>query len=291
MTLDPTLILEVILNGVLLGGILALAAIGLSLVLGVTGVLNIMHGQFLVLAGTLSYLIHLALKLNPIILFIIIPPLFFLIGISLERSLIRPLVSRTQSTPLLPSILVTFGLALIVQDVLTFAVGDVAKGIPTHFPPLKFQGLQLPMPKLLSLFSVLTATLSLWFFLVHTSTGNAARAIIQDREGAMLCGIDIPRISMLIFGIGAALAGLAGVYYSIIYTVQASMGIKLTMIALILIALGGVGNILGTLVSGIIVGVTHTVVELLLGAAWSLPVVLLLFIAALLARPRGVLSE
>jgi branched-chain amino acid transport system permease protein len=154
-------------------------------------------------------------------------------------------------------------------------------------PTVQVAGLTISSVRLLFLGIILALTAAMHLFLKRTFLGRAIRAVIQNREGAMLVGVNIPRISTVTFGMGTALTAVAGTLYVVLLPVDPYMGISLTMRYLAIIVLGGVGSLVGALSGSMILGVAETVVGYYLGAEWSLTVAFFLLVAILLARPRG----
>lgn len=275
------------LNGVLIGGIYSLMAIGLSLIFGVSRVLNIAHGEFIMLGGLTAALIVSMTGLNPFLLIFLIVLLFTAVGFVFELTFIKPLLNRPHHVLLISSILVTFGLALVFEDTAGFLWGTYAKGIPYPLPPVELGGIIIPSVRLIVLVTVVAITVSLWFFLKNTYVGMASRAVMMDREGAILTGVNISWISMVTFGIGGALASVAGVFYAMLLSVEPYMGLPLTLTCLCIIVLGGVGSMLGTLIAGLIIGLAEVMVTYFFGLEWAPTVSILILIVVLMIRPKG----
>jgi branched-chain amino acid transport system permease protein len=289
--MDVGLAVELILDGVLLGGIYSFMALGLSLIFGVSGILNITHGEFLMVGGFMSYLIFTSLGVNPLLLIAIIPPFFGAIGLFFERLFVKPISARPHHELLVSSILITFGLALIFEDVASFLGGGVPKGIAFSMPPINIADMRISAIRLIALAMVIALVGMLWVYLKKTYMGKASRAIIQDREGAILMGVNTSKVSMITFGIGTALAAAAGIFFAILFSVHSTMGLPLTLLSLCIIVMGGVGNIPGTLISGIIIGVLEVVIGFTYGLRWSPAVSILILILVLLVRPEGLLRR
>ncbi|MFQ6080447.1 MAG: branched-chain amino acid ABC transporter permease [Candidatus Bathyarchaeia archaeon] len=285
--MDIGLAVEIVLNGLLLGGIYSFMALGLSLIFGVSGILNITHGEFLMFGGLASYLVFTSLRINPFLLMVIIPPIFLAIGFLFEILFVRPISARPHHALLVSSILVTFGLALIFEDVTAFLGGGVPKGIAFSVPPIIIANIRMSSIRLIALVTVTALVGMLWVYLKKTYIGKASRAIIQDREGAILMGVNISKISMITFGIGTALAAMSGIFFAMLLSVYSAMGLPLTLICLCIIILGGVGNIVGTLISGIMVGIFEVLVGFTWGLSWSPAVPILILILVLMVRPEG----
>jgi branched-chain amino acid transport system permease protein len=279
-------LVQVLIGGVLQGGIYALGAFGLSIIFGVLHILNVAHGDVLMLGGLLTYWLASAKGLSPFASLLIVLPLFFLVGVAFQWTLIRPIAAKSAHDFLIASILVTLGVSLAVTDI-TAAFMGLPVSVTFPMPTLQVAGLTFSTVRLLFLGIILGLTAAVHLFLQRTFLGRGMRAVIEDREGALLVGIDIPRVSTLTFGAGTALTAVAGVLYVVLLPVDPHMGIPLTMRYLAIIVLGGVGHLVGALAGSMILGLAESVVGFTLGAEWSLTVAFFLLVLILLVRPRG----
>lgn len=275
----------------LLGGIYAIAAFGLAICFGVLSVLNVAHGDFLMLAAMASYGIFAIWGLNPFTHIIIILPLFFTLGMLVEALLIRPIAGKPHHQMLVSSILITLGISLVAQDVMAFFWGQPYTSIPFSLPSLKIGGVIIPSIRLLILGVVSVIAICLQFYLKRSFLGRAIRAVTQNREGAMVVGVNLDRVSMLAFGLGISLAAMAGIFYVVLYSVTPSIGIPLTVRYLCVIVLGGLGSLVGVLLSGLILGLVEVTAGYTIGPQWAPTVAFFLLILILLIRPRGLLGE
>jgi branched-chain amino acid transport system permease protein len=282
-----TSLIQVLIGGLLQGGMYALGAFGLSLVFGVLGILNVTHGDFLMLGGLLCYGAYVALGLDPLVALAVVIPVFFGVGCLFERVLIQPLLSKSQHELLMGSILVTLGAALAIEDLVPFVWTQSFSGIPYTVPSLVIGGVVIPTLRLVILLGIVTLTLVLHVFLHRTSVGIALRAMTDNRQGAMLVGIDLPRLSMLAFGIGTALVATAGVAHVILYSITPTMGIPLTLKYLTIVVLGGLGSLLGSVFGGMVLGLSEALTSLYIGPEWAPTVAFLVLIVVLVTRPQG----
>ena len=279
-------LVQILIGGILQGGIYALGAFGLSLIFGVLHILNVAHGDVLMLGGLLTYWLVSAKGLSPFQALVIILPLFFVVGIVFQWLLIRPIASKSPHDFLIASILVTLGVSLAVGDLTAASMGQPVS-VTFPMPTVQVGGLTFSTVRLLFLGIILVLTAGVHLFLQRTFLGRGMRAVIQDREGALLVGVNIPRLSTLTFGVGTALTAVAGVLYVVLLPVDPHMGIPLTMRYLAIVVLGGVGNLVGALAGSMILGLAETLVGFTLGAEWSLTVAFFLLVLMLLVRPRG----
>lgn len=289
--LDPSVLVQLLLGGLLLGGVYALTALGLSLIFGVSRVLNLAHGDFLMLGGLLAFVLYSSFELSPFLSLVVLLPLFLGMGAVFERVFIRPIADKSFHERLIASTLVTLGVSLAVSDTTSFFWGTYVKGVSVSMPTLEVLGVFIPILRLLTLGIIVALTVGLHQFLARTYPGRAIRALAQNRQGALLVGIDASRISMLSFGMGLALAGLAGVFYLVLFTISPFIGIPLVLKALTVIVLGGMGSLVGALWGGIILGVGETFTGFWLGDKWSPTVSIILLLAVLVVRPRGLFGQ
>jgi branched-chain amino acid transport system permease protein len=280
-------LIQVLIGGLLQGGMYALGAFGLSLVFGVLGILNVAHGDFLMLGGLLCYGAYVALGLDPVVALTIVIPVFFGVGCLFERILIQPLLSKSHHELLMGSILVTLGAALAIEDLVPFVWTQSFSGIPYTLPSLVIGDVVIPTLRLAILLGIVTLTLVLHVFLRRTSVGIALRAMTENRQGAMLVGINLPRLSMLAFGIGTALVATAGVAHVTLYSITPTMGIPLTLKYLTIVVLGGLGSLLGSVLGGMVLGLSEALTSLYIGPEWAPTVAFLVLIVVLVTRPQG----
>jgi branched-chain amino acid transport system permease protein len=288
---DASILAQLTVSGLLLGGIYALAALGFSLIFGVIGVLNISHGDFIMLGGLGAFWLFTLLGFNPLLSLIVLAPVFFAVGFLFERSLIRPVIRKSPTELLIASILVTFGASLIIEDLTAFTWGAYSKGVSFFLPSLSVLGVEIPSVRLLFLIIVVAITAVLVTFTRRSYVGKAIRAITQDREAAEMMGINLPRVSQLTFGIGTALAALAGVLFVSITTITPYMGIPITIKLLAIIVLGGIASLAGPLIGGLVLGLAEILTAAFVGPEWAPAVALAILIAILLVKPEGLLGS
>lgn len=282
---------QLLVNGVLLGGIYALAAFGLALIFGVSNVLNLAHGEFLMLGALISYLLFASLGLNPILLGILLLPLFLVVGCLFEKGLIRRIGEKAATEQITASVLITLGAALTIEDLSAFLWGPTVKGISYSLAPLTLGKVVISSLRLLILGVIVLLTVAITLLIKHTYFGKALRALTQNRKGALLTGVNIPKITMLTFGLGISLAALAGLFYVILFEVSPFIGIPLTMKYLSIIVLGGLGSLYGALLGGMIIGLSEAFTGFYIGAHWAATVAFFILIAILLIRPQGLFGR
>ena len=277
---------QTLVYGVLVGALYGLAAVGLSLVFGVTDFLNVAHGEFLMLGGYASFWLFNLLGVDPFASIPLSIIFLLLIGFILYRVLFVRMVKLPTEDKIRNTLLVGFGLGLILQNVaqrlwtadirsITPAyVGKVFEVLDVRFPIVRVAGLVISF----------VALIGLQLFLRRTYTGKAIRATVEDWEAATMMGINVYRVYLLSFVMGAALAGVAGTLVGVGYSLEPAMGMHWTLTSMIVMVLGGFGSITGTFVGGIILGVTESVASIIIGSNYRQVVGLVIFILVLIVR-------
>ena len=285
-------ILNVVIDGLLMGGIYALIAMGLSLQYGVARVFNISHGEFIMLGAFATWLLYTAFGINPLVSLAIVGPIVFIIGFLLHRTLFTSLRIRSASPAAYEgsSLLASFGLLFIIQYIALAIWGNALKGYTYLSVPVNIGGALFAANRMVTLAFAVGIGLVFYFFLARTHLGKATRAAAQDPATAGLMGVNINLVLALCFGFGALMAGIAGSLLSMCFPVYATMGLQYTIIAIVVVVLGGLGSIPGSFLGGFIIG--------LIGSAMSywqpglaVAAYYLLFIILLLVRPAGILGK
>jgi branched-chain amino acid transport system permease protein len=287
------LLLDIVLSGLVLGGMYALVSMGLTLQYGVARIMNLAYGEFLIGAAFLAFWLYTDLKVSPLAGLILAVPLAFAANWAIYRWLLVPLVDRARSRGQLEvdSILATFGLLFIVQGIALVVFGGQYYSYGYLSVPVSILGTTLSLNRLLALlFAALIGGLLYWG-LTRTRTGTAIRAIAVNPTAAHLVAVDVRTASAFTFALGGALVAAGGVLVSMFLTFNASMGVVFTMKALIVVIVGGVGNVLGALAVGLLLGVIETGVARLLDPGLTLAATYALFMLALLLRPQGLFGS
>jgi len=285
-------ILDVVIAGLLLGGLYALIAMGLSLQYGVARVLNISHGEFIMLGALITWFLYKAFGVNPLVSLAICGPVTFIIGFLLYRTLFTRL--RTSSVSIGAyegsSMLASFGLLFIIQNVALIVWGSEIKGYTYLAFPVNVGGALFAANRLVALAFAVFIGLVFYLFLVRTRLGKAIRAAAQDAATAGLMGVNINQVLALCFGFGALMAGFAGLLISMCYPVHAAMGLEYTIITIIVVVLGGLGSIPGSFIGGFILGLIGSIVTYL-EPGLSLAAYYVIFMLLLLVKPTGILGK
>jgi len=283
--------LQVVVGGILLGGIYGFAAFGLSITFGVLNILNLAHGDFLMLGSLVGYSIFLSFGINPFIIAIIIIPLFVVIGVGFYLLLLKPISGKPPNQLLVASVLITLGASIVIEDLTSFFWAHPITGIDYSLPSLALYGLVISETRLFILLFLLILAVSIQLYLQKTYMGKSIRAITQCRGGAKLIGIPISRISALTFGLGVAIAASAGVFYITLFTVTPVIGIPLTVKYMCIVVLGGLGSLTGSVIGGIVLGIAESLTAYWFGAEWSPAVSFILLISILTIKPEGLLGR
>jgi len=288
-----TLLAQSLAFGILVGGLYGLAAVGLSLVFGVTKFLNVAHGELLMLGGYAGFWLFTLWGMDPFLSLPIVVACLVLMGLVLYKLLFSRMVKLSEENKIKNTLLVGFGLSLIFQNLALRLWTADDRGITTSYSGQAFTvlGVRFPMVRVASLGIALICLLALHLFLHRTYTGKAIRATVQDWEAATLMGIDIHKVYLLSFVLGAALAGVAGALVSVGYSIQPTMGLEWTLIALVVMVLGGLSSIPGTLVGGLVLGVTQSLTSYWIGGTYREIVALFLFLVVLVVRPQGLFGS
>jgi branched-chain amino acid transport system permease protein len=285
-------ILDVVIAGLLLGGLYALIAMGLSLQYGVARVLNVSHGEFIMIGGLITWTLTTQRGVNPLAALAIVGPLTFVIGYVLHRTIFRRLASTAETVGVFEgnSMLASFGLMFIIQNLALVIWGPEIRGYSFLAQPVNIGGALFGANRLLTLTFAGVIGLAFYIYLARTRTGKAIRAAAQDRGAAALMGININYVLALCFALGAAMAGVAGVLISMAYPVNAVMGFEYTTIAIIVVVLGGLGSIPGSFIGGFLLGLVGSVVTYF-EPALALAAYYAIFVVLLLVRPTGIMGK
>lgn len=279
--------------GLLVGGLYGLGAVGLSLAFGVLRMLNVAHGELIMLGGYVSVWLFILGRIDPFLSVLAAAPILFFIGAALFQGLFRHLVRTDETHKIKNSILIGFGLTLVLQTLAILAWEADERAVTPAYAGkvLALGSVVVPLSRLGALALAFLLLLGLHLFLTRSRRGTAIRATAEDEEAAALVGIPIDRVYMTAFALASALAGIAGVLVSVSDAISPAIGLHWTLKALIVIVLGGMGNILGTFVAGLFLGVVESMSGFLLGNAYREVVGLALFLLVLSARPQGLFSR
>ena len=277
------LFLQALINGILLGGFYALMGMGQNIIFGVMKIVNFCHGEMLMVGMYLTFLLYTFVVIDPYLALPLVALMMFGFGALIQHTLITPSLKTKSFTNLL---FLTVGLGLLLSNGALVLFGSDYKSIRTSYSQTTLQlGLvSIALPKLISFCVLIVVTIVLFIFLKNTTTGKQIRAVSQNPVGAEVCGINVKRIYLLTYGLGIALAGMAGClltqFYSIFPTAGAGFGFR----ALIVVVVGGLGSIPGAFFAGILLGLLEQMSALFISPSYSDMIVFITFIVILVAR-------
>jgi branched-chain amino acid transport system permease protein len=285
-------VLDIVIGGLLIGGIYGLIAMGLSLQYGVARVLNIAHGEFIMLGAFATLILYTSFGINPLLCLVIVGPLILIIGYILHSTMFRSLMKSSPSLDAFEgnSIFATFGLLYVIQNIAIIVWGSVSRAYSYLAFPVNLGGAVFPANRLVTLGFAVGIGVAFYIFLARTRLGKAIRAAAQDPKTAEIMGVNINRVLAICFGLGALLAGFAGVLLSMCFPISATMGLQYTVIAIIVVVLGGLGSIPGSFIGGFILGIVGYTVTYF-EPSLTLAAFYFIFILLLFLRPKGIMGK
>lgn len=285
-----SILLQAIVNGILIGSVYGLIAIGLTIIFGVMRVINLIHGDLIMLGMYLAYWFVTMVGGGEIPPLLIALPVFFLIGCIIFKSLVSPVAKAGGE---MGTLLITAGLSLAITNFVQLIWKADYRSTPAQLviTSYSFAGISVSSALLFAFFTsaVLVAVLSI--FLMFTETGRAIRATAQDQEAAMFMGVNIEKMMLVAFGIGVAMAGTAGVLLTPIFYVYPYVGFVYIVKAFVVVVLGGMGSIVGAALGGILLGVTEQLGTLFIAAGYKDAFGLIIFVVVLLFKPSGLFGR
>jgi branched-chain amino acid transport system permease protein len=279
-------ILQILLNGIVLGTLYACIAIGFSLVWGVLNVINMLHGSFIILGGYLTYFAWHHLGIHPILALPFVAALLFALGYVLQYVFINKVVSA----PVLTTLTLTFGLDMILYNVMTVFFTATPRRVTLDFGSVDILGVVMPVDRLIGMALALLMTAALYVVLRGSRIGRAIVAVRMDRQAAELMGIRVNQIYAITFGIGALMAGAAGAIFAMVFPVTTNLTGAFLGKAFVICVMGGLGSVPGALVGGIALGIVESFSGFILGPQHALTVGFVLMLILLLVRPTGLVG-
>jgi branched-chain amino acid transport system permease protein len=280
---------QLLVSGVLLGGIYAIMAIGLTLIFGVLKVVNFAHGEFLMFAMYLAWVFVSASGTNSYAAIPLVVLALFVFGALVYRLIIKPAVNK----PHLVVVFATMGLSIVMQNLALVLMTADLRDVPPLFggTPLHFGHLYLRAELLIGFAVSVVTTAALMVFVKFTYLGMAVRATVQDRDAAMLMGINVPRLFLLTFAAGSALVGLAGCIMLPLYSTFPQVGLNFVLIAYVIVVLGGMGSMEGAFVGGICIGLVQSLSGFYVAPAYGEMFCFLAFLLVMIFRPNGLWGQ
>jgi branched-chain amino acid transport system permease protein len=280
---------QLLISTVLLGGIYALIAVGLTLIFGIMRVVNFAHGEFLMLGMYLAFWSFTLWGVDPYFILVVAVPLFFAIGLGVYALVMRGVIHASHNV----QIFTTVGLSTALQNVaLVLWTGDFRFVRPWESSVVvRILGAAFNLSQVIAFAVALLFTLALFAFMKWTHAGRVMRATAQDGEAATLMGINTDRVYRLAFAIGIACVGVAGVLVSPLYSVYPTAGLQFVLLAYVVVVLGGLGDMVGALLGALIVAGVEVIGSYVFGSAWKEVIYFVLFIAVLVFRPAGLFGQ
>ncbi|MHA7774574.1 branched-chain amino acid ABC transporter permease [Roseibium sp. M-1] len=284
--------MDILISGLLLGGTYALIAMGLTLQYGVARIMNLANGEVLVLGALASFLAFTAASVSPLVTVFVVAPLAFAASWLVYRVLMLPLVRRAKHQGQLEvdSILATFGMGFILVGIMVFIYPELF-AYSYLAVPVDLAGTTVAANRLVAFSGATVIGLALYGWLNRSNAGLAVRAVAVSPLAAGLVGINVERISALAFAVGGMITAMGGVLISTFVTLDPSFGVIFTMKALIIVIMGGVGDIRGAVVAALLLGVVETAVATLIDPGLTLAAAYLIFLLVLLFRPQGLFGR
>lgn len=275
---------ELLVAGILLGGLYALMACGLNLVFGVMRVINFAHGDLMAVGALTTVSLVAGMKLPYVVALVVVPLLTAAIGLAMQWLVLR----RIAGAPMIMSLLATFALSTIVVNVSILVWGGGPRGLPTVLSgSVAMLGLDIPLSRLVSFAVAMAATLGVWWFLQATRFGKAIRSVSQAPELAVISGISIDLVRNVTFALGAAMAGLAGVLLAPTFASDPQLGARFGIKAFAVIIVGGMGSYPGAMLAALFMGVLEVFAGYAYGQVLGSATVFLAMLVVLVVRPRG----
>jgi branched-chain amino acid transport system permease protein len=285
--------MDIVITGLLLGGTYALIAMGLNLQYGMARIMNLANGEMLVIGAFVAFWVYAGGQVSPFLTIFVLAPVAFALNWLVYVVMLRPLVARARNRAQLEvdSILATFGLSFVLVGLMLAVFGGDFFSYSYLARPVVLAGDTYALNRIASFLGAVAICGALWLWLSRTRAGLSVRAIATAPASARLVGIDVGRATALTFALGGAVTAVGGALISTYLTLDASTGVVFTLKALIIVIMGGVGDVRGTIVAALLLGVVETAVATLIDPGLTLAAAYALFVAILLFRPEGLFGR
>lgn len=291
--------LQTLISGLLLGGLYALIGLGMTLIMGVMKIINLAHGELMMVAMYIAYWMFVLFHIDPYLSVFLATPVLFFLGIGIQKFLINP-VLKVESILPENQVILTVGVGMVLANLATMFFKSDYRSTPVSYATDAFYlgdywttspiELSLSVPWSVSFVIAVVITIALWFFLGKTDMGRSIRATAQDLDAATLMGVNVKLMRVVTFGIGSGLVGAAGCLFIPIYYLFPSLGGQFTLIAFVITILGGLGSTVGAIIGGLILGVFESMTATYVGMGWAPVGRFVIFVACLIFLPGGVAS-
>ena len=280
--------LQTLVAGVLIGGIYGLIGIGMTLIMGVMGIINLAHGQLMMVAMYVTFVLHAYLKIDPYLSLLVTMPALFLLGIFLQKLLLNPLMEVDAVLPE-NQVLMTVGMGMVLAEIARFIFSSDYKSVVTSYTGSAFflGNISFSVPMIIAFGFAVLLTIALFWFLLKTDLGRSIRATAQDKEAAILMGVNSGRITVITFGIGSALVAAAGSLLMPIFYLFPDIGGPFTLKAFVITILGGMGSTVGAIFGGVTLGIAESLGATYIGMGYKEMVGYVIFLLVLIFLPGG----
>jgi branched-chain amino acid transport system permease protein len=292
-------LLQTLISGILLGGLYALIGIGMTLIMGVMKIINLAHGELMMVGMYVAYVLFTFFHIDPYLAVFFAAPFLFFLGVLIQKFLITPVLKVDSILPE-NQVILTVGIGMVLANVVTMIFKSDYLSTPVDYATKAWYltdywrdapiELSLSFAWSVSFLFAIFITIALWFFLSRTDMGKSIRATAQDNDAALLMGVNVGRMRMITFGLGSALVGAAGCLFIPMYYLYPSLGGQFTLIAFVITILGGLGSTVGAITGGLILGVFESLTATYIGMGWAPVGRFAIFVAALVFLPGGVAS-
>lgn len=289
--MDLTVLLQTVLAGILVGGLYGLIGMGMAINFGVLRIINLAQGELLMVGMYVCFWAFTLWGLDPLLSPVVTIPFLFVLGVVIHRFLLTPLI-RARALPE-NQILLTVGVGLVLTNAALLAFTSNYRTITTSYSAslITLGSISVSLPAVLAFGIAMLVSSTLWLFLMKTDLGKCIRATAQDPDAALLMGVNVERISVITFGIGAALEGAAGSLLVLVYYLFPALGGIFTLKAFIVVVLGGLGSTLGALLGGIVLGLAESLGAVFVSTGYRDAIGFIIFVLVLIFRPAGLIGK